>query len=467
MTRENDSGRGTASESWTTARSRRGAGARILRRGTVLTVLAMAAALLATGCSTPSAGSGSKPIDPSGPPPKANLSVWTDATRQPGFEAYQKKYEASGTKLNLATLPDKFANKILLDTKAKGGWPDVLFDGGTNNVSLFTSKLYDYAADLTPLLPAGTADKFYPGAIGPCEIDGKLYCLRNDFAPNMLWYNTKLLKQFGYKVPTTYEEYEALGMKLAAEHPGYSLGAIGGDQENFYFDGANCNYGEVSGQTFSVDLKSANCSRAIKLLDTLLANKTVSASSEFAPDFVKNYGSTDKILAMVGPIWYGQSLFSDTYKTPAGEMAVAAPLKWANDSKTYNGTYGGGVYYVSKHSANPTAAASLAYWMATSTEFQTTGPTFPAYKPDASAWLSRAQSSGAISSPNLSSVVNDAAQTVDSKQQAAVNIPSTIDRGWSSQVLPAITAGKPISSVVDKWQTFMENSAQAAGFQTK
>ncbi|WP_374009122.1 ABC transporter substrate-binding protein [Leifsonia sp. LS-T14] len=426
----------------------------------------MAAVLLA-GCSTSSAGTAGNRIDPSGPPPKANLLVWTDATRQAGFEAYEKKYKDSGTKLKLTTLPDKFANKILLATKAKSGWPDVLFDGGTNNVSLFTSKLYDYAADLTPLLPAGTADKFFSGAIGPCEINGKLYCLRNDYAPNMLWYNTKLFQQFGYKVPTTYEEYQSLGVKLAAEHPGYSLGAIGGDQENFYFDGANCNYGEVAGQTFSIDLKSANCSRAIKLLDTLLTNKTVSPASEFAPDFVKDYGSTDKVLAMVGPIWYGQYLFAGTYKTPAGEMAVSAPLKWAKDSKTYNGTYGGGVYYVSKHSANPTAAASLAYWMATSKDFQTTGPTFPAYQPDAAAWLSRAQSSGVVSSPNLSSVVNGAAKAVDAKQQAAVNIPSTIDRGWSSQVVPTIANGRTIASVVDKWQTFMENSAKAAGFQVK
>lgn len=441
--------------------------ARSLRLGVEALGLSVAVALAVAGCSSSTAASGPKPIDPAKAPPKASLLVWTDATRQPGFQAYEKKYQASGTKLTITTLPDKFANKILLATKAKRGWPDVLFDGGTNNVALFTSKLYDYALDLTPLLPAGTAAQFYPGAIGPCEIDGKLYCLRNDYAPNMLWYNQALMKKFGYAVPGTYEEYQQLGERLATEHPGYSLGAIGGDQENFFFDGANCNYGQVSGQQFSVDLKSANCTRAINLLDTLLANKTVSPSGEFAPDYVKHYGATNKVLAMVGPIWYGQYLFSGTYKTPAGQMSVAPPLKWAGDSKTYNGTYGGGVYYVSKHASKQTAAASLAYWMATDKGWQTSGPTFPAYKPDVPGWLKQAQSSGAINSPNLSSIVNTSAEAVDAKQQAADNIPSTIDRGWASQVVPAITAGKSIASVVDTWQAFMVNSARSAGFQVK
>ena len=331
-------------------------------------------------------------------------------------------------------------------------------------MSLFSSDLYDFATDLTPLLPEGTIDEFYEGAISPCVVDGKLYCLRNDYAPNLLWYNTQLFDEFGYDVPTTYEEYLELGLTLAEEHPGYSVGAIGGDQGNFFLGSSQCNYGEVVDGEFSIDLTSPECTRAIDFLDQLLAAGSVSPEGEFAPGYTADVGTAGKVLMMVGPTWYGEYLFKGTYQVADGVMGVAEPLTWEGDDRAYNQTYGGGVYYVSKHAENPTAAAALALWMATSDEFQVAGPTFPAYQPAAASWLTRIKDTGAIATDDLESVIDAAGKAVDGDQQAALNIPSTIDRGWSSQVIPAITSGQSIASVVDSWQQFIENSAQAAGF---
>jgi ABC-type glycerol-3-phosphate transport system substrate-binding protein len=433
------------------------------RHGVAATA-ALSALVLLAGCQTAAPEATVTPVDPSGPPPAADLTVWTDATRQPGFESYQKLYESDGTNLSIETLPDQFPQKILLATKADKGWPDVVFDGGTNNVNLFSSKLYDFATDLTPLLPAGTTEEFYQGAISPCVVDGKLYCLRNDYAPNLLWYNTDLFNKFGYTVPTTFEEYLALGLKVAQEHPGYSVGAIGGDQGNFFLGASQCNYGQVKDAKFSIDLKSPECTRAIDFLDQLLAAGAMSPEGEFAPGYTGDVGTAGKVLMMVGPTWYGEYLFKGTYQVADGVMGVAEPLKWAGDDRAYDQTYGGGVYYVSKHAENPTAAAALALWMATSDDFQVAGPTFPAYQPAAAKWLTRIKSTGAIATDDLESVIDAAGKAVDGDQQAALNIPSTIDRGWSSQVVPVITEGKSISSIVDSWQTFIQNSAQAAGF---
>ena len=433
-------------------------------RSGIAATIAISAVLILSACQGGAAGSNAQPVDPASPPPAAKLTVWTDAVRQSGFEAYQKLNASHGTKLSIETLPDQFPQKILLDTKAKKGWPDVVFDGGTNNVSLFPSKQYDFAADLTPLLPKGTIDKFYQGAISPCVADGKIYCLRNDYAPNVLWYNTALFEQFGYTVPKTFEEYLALGLKVAQEHPGYSVGAIGGDQANFYLGASQCNYGQVANGKFSIDLKSAKCTRAISFLDKLLSAHAMSTDGEFAPGYTKDVGTAGKVLMMVGPTWYGEYLFKGTYKVADGVMGVADPLTWEGDKRAYNQTYGGGVYYVSKHAKNPTAAAALALWMATSDQFQVAGPTFPAYQPAAAKWLDRVKATGSIATADLPAVIDTAGKEVDGPQQAALNIPSTIDRGWSSQVVPVITAGQPISSVVDSWQTYIKNSAQAAGF---
>ena len=80
--------------------------------------------------------------------------------------------------------------------------------------------------DLTPLVSKDIVDKFVPGSLDPCyTTDKKLICLRNDLAPNVLWYNKKLMDEFGYTIPTTWEEYIALSDKVAKEHPGYVMGS--------------------------------------------------------------------------------------------------------------------------------------------------------------------------------------------------------------------------------------------------
>ena len=43
----------------------------------------------------------------------------------------------------------------------------------------------------------------------------------------MLWYNKTLMDKFGYTVPTTWQEWAALGQKVATEHPGYIIGNTG------------------------------------------------------------------------------------------------------------------------------------------------------------------------------------------------------------------------------------------------
>ena len=58
-------------------------------------------------------------------------------------------------------------------------------------------------------------------------MEGQVYCLRNDLAQAVLWYNKTLMDKFGYTVPTTWEEYQALGEKVAKEHPGYIVGTAG------------------------------------------------------------------------------------------------------------------------------------------------------------------------------------------------------------------------------------------------
>ena len=51
--------------------------------------------------------------------------------------------------------------------------------------------------------------------------------MRSDLAQVVLWYNKTLMTRFGYTVPTTWDQYEQLAIKVAAQHPGCIVGTAG------------------------------------------------------------------------------------------------------------------------------------------------------------------------------------------------------------------------------------------------
>jgi multiple sugar transport system substrate-binding protein len=57
------------------------------------------------------------------------------------------------------------------------------------------------------------------------------------------------MKQFGYSIPTTWEQYEALGLRVAKEHPGCIIGEFGDIFSLYvYFWGSHCPVHELVGQ---------------------------------------------------------------------------------------------------------------------------------------------------------------------------------------------------------------------------
>src|SRR3569833_2227819 len=110
------------------------------------------------------------------------------------------------------------------------------------------------------------------------------------------------------------QNYEALGKKVATEHPGYIVGSAG---DNFtpeiYMWASKCGANQITGpKAVTVNTTSANCSRMAALLDTLVKNRTMSKSSVFSSDFDKNQAG--KILMLPGPSWFGGALFEGTMR---------------------------------------------------------------------------------------------------------------------------------------------------------
>jgi multiple sugar transport system substrate-binding protein len=118
---------------------------------------------------------------------------------------------------------DSFHTKISLFDQAGEGWPDVVWSTQVNAASWAAHEQNGVQAYAAPL-NLGVGDKtwldgYTPGALDPVTVDGNIYGARDNLAPVVFWYNKTLFDKFGYEIPTTWEEYEALGNKVAAEHP--------------------------------------------------------------------------------------------------------------------------------------------------------------------------------------------------------------------------------------------------------
>jgi ABC-type glycerol-3-phosphate transport system substrate-binding protein len=454
-------------------------GVRRVRRALTTTAALVAAGLALTACSggTSVGGSSSSNADSSSPygfktakqDASAPITVWIDSTRLDAAKAYQKANPDAKIKINTydgnANGSNTFKTKMQLFDRAGSGWPDVVFTTDNNSASWGSQAPSNFTAPLNKgLVDDSTLSGFATGALDPCTIDDTVYCLRNDLAQNVLWYNKKLMDQWGYQVPTTWEDYQTLSDKVAAEHPGYLVGTAGDAwAPEIYMWGSECPANEVTGaKTITVKATDAKCARAADLLDHTVKNKTMSTLSIFGPDFAKT--KADKVLLMPGPAWYGGAVFQGTLKTPKGQIAVAPALHWADQDPPVTGNVGGGAWWISSHSKNIKAARDFATWVTTNDAYQAElSPGFPAYTAAAKKWIAKQQASGYWAN-DISAPIIKAAGEVWSGWGSPQFSQEAV---WAKTILPGMAQGKTVASMLPAWQTAIENQAQVSGYTVK
>jgi ABC-type glycerol-3-phosphate transport system substrate-binding protein len=395
------------------------------------------------------------------------ITVWVDATRMAAAQQYQKQNPS--VQMNIVTY-DGDANgsnylqtKVSLFNRTKEGWPDVVFSSQNNETTWAVDA--GFTAPLNKgLVPQSLLDGWAPGANDPCTVNGTVYCLRNDLSQTVLWYSATLMRQWGYAVPKTWEEFEATAAKVATEHPGYLVGSAGDTfTPEIYLWASKCGANEITGpKAVTVNTTGPNCTRMASMLDKLIKNGALSTSSVFSSDFGKNLA--DKILMMPGPAWFGGALFQDTFKVPAGQVAVAPMPQWAGDGKPAVGNVGGGTWLLSAHSANLKAATDFLTWVTTSDDYQgKVAPGYPAFTKAAKTWLANQATSGYYA--------NDVTEPL---QAAAGQVWPGWGYGqfsqeaiWAATITPGLNAGKTIESMLPDWQQAIVNHAKSNGYQVK
>lgn len=443
-------------------------------RGLALAGVAAVGLTALTACSAPSAsgGNGKYGFDAVEQDKGSKITVWVDAAREPLAKAFQEANPDVPISIETydgnAGGSGSFQTKVALFDQSGEGWPDVVFSTQTNDASWAAKESNGMQAYAAPLNKGLLSDDFLAGftdgANDPMTVDDTVYGLRNDLAPVVLWYNQKLLDEFGYDIPTTWEEYEDLGEKLSSEHPGYILGSVG---DSFvgtyvYYWGAEAPIFQLDGDKFTSDFKDEKSVAMTDMLDRMIADGSLVQDSVFSGSFVDKYA--DKVVAMPGPAWYAGALFQnpDSLNNAPGDIGAADPLHWADGDKT-TGNVGGGVWYGSSHSKNLAAVSTFLEFVTSSDKAAELASGLPAYDSAASTWLDSQASSGYFAGD-----FKEAVKTAASSVWDGWGFPSfSPETAYAKVVVPALAEGKTIADVVPDWHEQILNEAQVQGYTVK
>ena len=402
--------------------------------------------------------------------PSGSLTVWVDAVRLPVAKLYAKTHPK--VKLNIVTYDGDGNGATTLQTKIQlwnrtgKGWPDVIFTEQANDPVWMAQPPFNYAMDLKPVFPKNLLAGWPAPSISQCTVNGMLACLQDNLAQEVLYVNKKLMTQFGYTVPTTWQQWAALGQKVAQQHPGYIIGNVGDSYGHWLYLWADkCPISQVVAKnTVRINSADVHCTRMANLLDPLIKSGVVSDESVFTADFATKYGGdNDKILLMPGPVWYAKDIFSGTLHVPAGEMTAALPLKW-NNEPLVTGQVGGGPWVVSRHTKNQAAAIDFVKWATTSLAVKSKvgplSPGYPSYGPAATVWLKSLNTDPYFAAPEGPAF--KAAASLVWTGWSMVTYPD--QPVWSNSVVTGLVAGQSLSSLLPALGQGLSNNAKAAGY---
>lgn len=441
----------------TTRRSRPGAA----RAAAVVSTLAAASMLAACGPAGGAGGEEQEKTDSGGA-----ITVWVDPPRVPAANAFVEAHPEIDVTINQIdgtvggqSLQQQFAQF----NQAGEGWPDAIFFPSNDDIAWASGAQIDYTADLTDLLPE--VIEGYEGSINAaCEIDGQVRCLRNDAAPDVFWYDQVFFEKNGYEVPTTWEEYADLAVRIAKEHPGRISGFTGDAYApDRYLWASGCPTNERQSETeVHIDTSDPRCTRAVDLLATMLDGEALSTVGIFDPDAAK--AGKDLVMSP-GAAWWGDYLFNQTWEIPAGRMTAVEPLAWEGESQPSTGNEGGGLWGVSDHITGKQLENTLTFaeFVATDPKWQVELSTgLPAYGPVQDAWAEKQSESDYFADEETTfEAMKKATEYVVPDHDYLLYNTGTV---WTETIAADLASG---ADVEQAWATFGEelvNRAEAMGY---
>jgi ABC-type glycerol-3-phosphate transport system substrate-binding protein len=408
------------------------------------------------------------PYDDSAP-----IKVWVDAERGRQVQAFIEKFPEKGKLISLINDDTGLLqSKVLLWNNVGQGWADVTFAGAQQYRTMHNTQYDFFAADLTDWIDPEIVKNLYPGVNDSCVTpDGKLICIRNDIAPNLMFYNAPKLKEFGYEVPKTWEDFEALAVKVAKEHPGYTMGELDSwEPQDMWYRGAECPVMEpVTTTSFRVNMNHPNCQRMTAMLDRLNALGVMDRNGYWSAGYIDKW-KTDQWLFHFGPAWLPDFVIKGVYLDATDEknnekVGVALWPNYADQATRYTGSVGGGSYAMSRHTKNPKLAAELIAFVTTDPEVGKVQASTPAYMPSAQLWgaglLDRVPQLAKL--PDPWAVMNEANATFWSESQ--FEGPPISVKVFGPFFTDVAAGKKTVADVIPDLQKALEEDIAKAGYE--
>ena len=275
----------------------------------VLSALVVLSMLVACAPAAPTAA-----VDPNAPDASAPVEIWIDAARE---ESAGKYTAVAPDKAKLITLTTtdygQLPQKILFWNNVGGGWPDASFSGPTI-VPLINDASHSYLGDIKPFVTKEVIDGFAAGSLENCWEGEKLYCLRNDLAFFVTWYNATKVKELGLTVPTTWEEMQATCLKVKASNP--EITCVMGQPFTSYMNilaSNKCPVQQILGPgKIRLNATHENCIKAAKFYDEMIASGTMREADMFSKD-TSDIVQSDNWLFIPLSSWFGDYVIRGTY----------------------------------------------------------------------------------------------------------------------------------------------------------
>lgn len=424
---------------------------------TLLGSLLLAGALTLSACAGGGAGTDAGGGDSGGGDEASgprSLLVWVDTVREPACQSYQESVAGTIDVTCEVVGQEEILPKIQLSNTAGEGWPDVVFSP-PNSAAIYAEESNGYALNLSEYVDPAIFEA-YNTSNDWCLIDGSYYCLKNDLAQTVLWYDTVIFDELGLTVPTTMDEFAETALELQGTD--YVAGAIG-DQGFYagYLWPSGCPMADVQDPTtVRINPDAPECTRVFDLIQPLVDAGVMETRSAFDAGFIAEVAQQQKVAMNIGPSWWGEFVIrpADSWAVPEGRITAAPMPVWDGEDTGWSGEWGGGIWVASSHAANPQDAADAAVYLATDPDMREDKVTFPGYQPAFDKWSARVGADPYYAADPTVAMVEQAANI---RQD---NNPVRFDmRGQIGVLQTELNGG---ASLEDATRTFMQSLIELA-----
>ncbi|MFF8881145.1 ABC transporter substrate-binding protein [Streptomyces flaveolus] len=260
-----------------------------------------------------------------------------------------------------------------------------------------------------------------------------VYAVPQDIGPMMFYYREDLFKEYGLKVPATWEEFAETARKLKKAAPDKALTTFSANDSGLFAglaQQAGAQWWTTQGEKWKVGIDDPATKKVADFWGGLVEEGAIDNQPMYTPAWNKAL-NTGKQIAWVSAVWAPGTLTTAAPDTQ-GNWAMAPLPQWsAAENRT--GSWGGSSTGVTTDSKHKDAAAKFAAWLNTDGDalnaLAKEGGIYPA--------STSAQLSGAFTSPPAYF-----SNQPDFYSRAAEIAKTTAPAAWGPNVNVAYTAFK-------------------------